>query len=501
MQKIANRRSSFLFFLVSLLLVNPLKLWLLPSSFAWAEHEQFVEQEVTINTFNPGCGLELTALHHEVGGRHWYKGVIGIAYKRFHWSDLQPDENSLNLTTLREFIKRWSSAGYRVAFGVMSCSMRRQSTPEWVFDTGVPYVVRQIKEKRTGAKKLIKNPIFWNEHYISLQTKFIRRLGRALEGGEGIEHIDIRALGTWGEMHLIGYTRNELARFGFSGKVYAECYKRIIDEFTKAFPKTILLLPLGNLYEVMLPYSDLALYAVENGVGFRFDGLSRYRVYRGQIIAQRIFQKYGTNDNPLGKSAPCLYEFASKLSDPRVIEKCLQNAIQDNVSYVHLNLGRLDALPLRVQEFIKVVSRKIGYRFVISKVSVGDSLGKGLDGFRLWITLGNIGSSWCPFDSQLYIVLLDKLGRKIEDTRMRIHTARWAPSDFHRISLKMKGFADCRSTSYEIIIGMKVYLRCNYLVPVGISWRQSPQGIDSVVRMKLQVDKKDNACRLLIKRF
>ncbi|MHC4398959.1 MAG: hypothetical protein ACYTG0_04695 [Planctomycetota bacterium] len=221
---------------------------------------------------NPGMGLYL-----QCGGRFqpipedaWYLKIANIAYYRPCWSDVEPEEGADPEAYFSPLFDYWvDKLGGRIAFRVMAesvSSRHRYTTPEWVFDKGVPSVLHR---NRYGDEQL--SPVFWSEAYMDASCRFIERMGRHLDGRPGLEFVDIGLIGEWGEMHLGLHIPNrwngeQLHRTGFSHAKYVAAYRRIIGAFAKAFPNTQVFLNVGH-------HREINEYAAIRGIHFRQDGL------------------------------------------------------------------------------------------------------------------------------------------------------------------------------------------------------------------------------------
>ncbi|MDY0167363.1 MAG: hypothetical protein RBS80_12515 [Thermoguttaceae bacterium] len=188
-----------------------------PPALEWVETTPQSSDEIL---FNPGMGLYLQHPPLDAEPDEWFMQAADIAYYRLHWADVNPEEG---VYTFDEYFGPlfdfWvKQRGKRVAFGVMSQSMhgrRKYVTPQWVFDAGVPgvrhtglYVDEQI------------NPVFWDDRYLDLMDKLIEKLGEHLDGKEGLEFVDMRSIGEWGELHLQRWTQEQLDATGFTHTKY-----------------------------------------------------------------------------------------------------------------------------------------------------------------------------------------------------------------------------------------------------------------------------------------
>lgn len=155
--------------------------------------------------FNPGMGLYLaggSGLRYQPPADAWALALCDTVYFRPDWNELESEGPGTGFQAyFGPIFDFWvKQRGKRVAFRVMSESMHSRSkyvTPAWVFDQGVPGVVHRGLR---GQEQL--DPVFWDDRYLDAHCQFIQRLGKYLDGREGLEFVDIGGIGEWGEMHL-----------------------------------------------------------------------------------------------------------------------------------------------------------------------------------------------------------------------------------------------------------------------------------------------------------
>ncbi len=309
---------------------------------------------------NPHLGL------YAMGGANfvppvdpWFNKTIDIAYIRDDWFKLNPEEGVYKFDDyfgplFDAWVKR---AGKRLAFRFMSESMHSNTkyvSPKWIFDKGVP----GVKHVGIYTPEQI-DPVFWDNRYLNIQCDFIKRLGKYLDGRPGLEFIDIGCIGEWGEMHLMRWTPQQLEETGFSETKYAQAYRRVIDAFAAAFPHTRVFLNIGG-------HDHLSIddYAAIHGVGFRQDGLMPDGA--SYNCGEWLYKPYSR------RGTVCNFEFYDGY-DGMVkkgwdLGKTIDKAIAAPISYLNTNLGDLTMAPQIVKNELQRIAKKIGYRFVVTKV-------------------------------------------------------------------------------------------------------------------------------------
>ena len=312
--------------------------------------------------FNPGMGLYLQHPPLDAKPDEWFMKVADIAYYRLHWVDLNPEKG---VYTFDEYFGPkfdfWvKQRGKRVAFGVMSQSMhgrRKYVTPKWVFDSGVPGVTHRGLD---GKDQI--NPVFWDERYLDLQCAFIARLGKYLDGRPGFEFIDLRCIGEWGELHLARWTPEQLEATGFSHTKYVLAYRRMIDAFAKAFPRSRVFLNVGGH-----KHHTINDYAALKGLHFRQDGLKPGGA--SYNCGEWLYKPYAR------RGVICNFEFhssyAGSLKKGWSPEESIQSGLTAPISYMNMNWfggASVRKAPEQGRRLLTDAARKVGYRFVVTKV-------------------------------------------------------------------------------------------------------------------------------------
>ncbi len=345
--------------IVTIMLLAPL-LW------AWGqqavpEFVEFTPPESDEVLFNPGMGLYLQYPPMDARPEEWFMRLCDIAYYRLDWADVNPQED---VYTFEEYFAPkfdfWvRQHGKRVAFRVMCQNMhsRGQPTPLWVFARGVPSVTHIALD---GHEQ--KNPVFWDERYLDIHCAFIRKLGEYLDGRPGLEFVDIGSIGEWGEMHLARWTPQQLAETGYSEAKYIAAYRRVIDEFVRAFPRTRLFLNAGGKNHLTI--ND---YAARRGVHFRQDGLTPTGA--SYDVGEWLYKPYAQ------RGVICNFEFHSSYEEMQRkgwdVRTTIEKGLSAPISYLNTNLfggAGYRRAPVEVQEMLREAGRRIGFRFALKSL-------------------------------------------------------------------------------------------------------------------------------------
>ena len=357
----------------------------------------------------------------------WYTPLLNVGYFRDDWSTLEPDaEGTYKFDAyfgplFDLWVKKW---GKRVAFRFMSENMHSRQkyvTPRWVFDKGVPGVTHRgiyVPEQT--------DPVFWDERYLVTQERFIADLGRYLDGRPGLEFIDIGSIGEWGEMHLARWTPQQLRDTGYSEAKYVGAYRRLIDAFARAFPHTRVFLNVGD-------YATINDYAALRGLHFRQDGLTPSGP--SADVGRRFYREYAR------RGVQCNYELYAGYDEMKQkgwgVRETFDKGLEDPISYLHVNLMGYAALgraPAEVRAAVTDAARRIGYRFVLTRLGCPRTLraGPGVRGrLLLETTWKNAGVAPCYESYALQWSLVNARGEDVAVhlTYPKTPTTRWWPGE------------------------------------------------------------------------
>ena len=396
---------------------------------AFLPMQQVIPTPSSAPLVNPGMGLYLygTLNANDLPADAWFSSLVQIGYFREDWSVLEPeaqgkhrfDEYFAPIFDL--WVNRWHR---RVAFRFMSENMhsrRKYVTPKWVFDQGVPSVTL----KGLYTKEQI-DPVFWDDRYLAVQERFIADLGKHLDGRPGLEFIDIGSIGEWGEMHLARWTPEMLQQTGFSLARYIAAYRRLIDAFARAFPRTRVFLNVGD-------YEAINDYAAIKGLHFRQDGLTPSGP--SADVGKRFYRSYAL------RGVVCNYELHSGYDEMKKkgwgVRETLAKGLEDPISYLHINLmsyRQLAKAPEEVKEAVTDAARRVGFRFVLTELRCNKTLRlSGDTPARLLVehTWKNEGVAPCYASYALRWTLTDPQGRSAAE--QLVYPARpttvWGPGE------------------------------------------------------------------------
>lgn len=405
---------------------------------------------------NPGMGLYLFGTTNEADftPNDWLWDIMHIGYFREDWAAAQPDSDSEDdlkkyLDPLFDlWVKKWNK---RLSFRFMSQnkhSKRQYPTPKWVFDKGVP----SVKQSGIYTKEQLI-PVFWDDTYLALQEKFVVQLGRCMDGRAGLEFIDIGGIGQWGEMHLSGWTPEQLEATGFTETRYFNAYRRLMNAYARAFPRTSVFLNVGDK-------DPINHYAVTRGIHLRQDGVTPDGPSAN--VGERLFKPYNRQRIICNYELFCgLAEMKTRGWDPA---KNVYRGIQDPISYYHVYLLGYDGFRKagpEIKEIMYNTARKLGFRFELSSLKCSKTLnvypGKQTAS-RLLIehTWKNTGCAPCYESYALRWTLRDGTGKTVaEDVSYpREPTTQWWPETNVTLRSVIRVPPELPAGDYQLAVAM-----------------------------------------------
>ncbi len=401
--------------------------------------------------FNPRMGLYMQYPPLELPSDHWMMRIADIAYYRLDWAEVNPEEGVYRFDEYFEpRFEKWVRREHkRVAFRVMSSNMhsrREYVTPKWVFDQGVPSVTHQSVY---GGPQT--DPVFWDKRYLDIQCRFIAALGEYLAGRDGLEFLDIGAIGEWGEMHLSRWTPEQLAATGYTHTRYVEAYRRIIDAYADAFPRTPVFLNVGGRNNLTI--DD---YAAARGLHFRQDGLKPDGA--SYNCGDWLYKMY----EPRG--VLCNFEFFSgyrgMVRKGWDLKQTIDAGLSAPISYLNTNLGTFgENVPDIVKAELTRAGRHLGYRLMPVRIRHPRKLTVYADmpaRFEVSCTWRNDGIARPTLSFAEEWAVADVAGKVLTRTRSYppIPTTLWAPGKEFETSVTLAIPAGLADGEYHLLASL-----------------------------------------------
>lgn len=341
-----------------------------------------------------------------------------IAYLRFYWKDIEPEDGSIQFTKFDEMLATARKNGQRIAFRIMPDAPSQTGIPEWLINKGIAGVRYSSSEGNN-----IFMPDFGDSTYRYYAARLLTALGLRYNGHADLDHVDIGMVGHWGEWHV-----SIAAAYGATLPSLA-IRKEYIDMYVDNFSLTPVIMLLGDVDE----NSATALsYAISRGCGWRADSWGDMRSgwnhminhYPGRIIAGNATEAW--------KTAPVALETWGTPSDwwwlwGGRLDEILQFAIDNHVSILN---AKSSTFPIFWLDAISVFTGKIGYRLSLKASSFPDSVSPAST-VPIEMTWSNIGNAPLYRAYDLKVRLYSSSYKTIFPLNVNVRA--WLPGD-HNVS-------------------------------------------------------------------
>lgn len=228
---------------------------------AWARQagNYIVEPEATDEVLvNPGMGFETFHSFNGDERNRWAENYpeCSIAYFRFYWSKLEPQEGRYNFELIDSLLEKAQERGQDLALRFMPTSSAdlTAGTPKWYMEKAKGYWYK--KYNRDGWAPDHNDPYF-----LARQEELVSAFGERYNGHQNIIRMDIGSVGFWGEWHM-SHTEPAVPM------ISEENAFKIIDMYLTHWNH----IPLSML----IGYVPGLRYAVSKGTGWRADSLGDY---------------------------------------------------------------------------------------------------------------------------------------------------------------------------------------------------------------------------------
>ena len=270
---------------------------------AWARQADnyIFEPEATDEVLvNPGMGFET---FHSFNEDQRYRRAenypeCSIAYFRFYWDKLEPQEGNYNFELIDLLLENARQNGQDLALRFMPTSAADPyvGTPKWYIAKAKGYWYK--KNNREGWAPEHNDPYF-----LAKQEELLSAFGERYNGHQNVIRMDIGSVGFWGEWHM-SHTEPEVPMINEENAV------KIIDMYLKYWDETPLSMPIG--------YVPGLRYAVSKAAGWRADSLGDYGHFSDTWC--HMFNCYPQNleqaeASEAGKNGPVAFEPPGTMHD------------------------------------------------------------------------------------------------------------------------------------------------------------------------------------------
>lgn len=379
-------------------------------------------QETDAVLVNPGMGF---TTHQSFNG-----GVPGypestIAYFRWYWEELEPQERDYNWAMVDSVLAGARAHGQRLATRIMPAN-GREGVPEWYKKTGAKGF-KYIAESTQQAGKTTTSwmPDFSDPLYAKYMGRLVLEFARRYDGHPDIDHIDIGSYGHWGEWHLSFVKEKENYPFAIK--------KMIIDWYLDNFKKTPLV--------ICEDAEDGLEYATQNGAGWRADCMGDYGPPNNWNLMTRYLQlpDMYPSVGEAWKTRPVAFEscgtMESWLQAGRDIEYIYSACLELHTSVLN---NKSTPIPPEWWPATEKFLKRMGYRLVPRLIRHEKWLSPG-DTLHFEMEFDNIGVA-PPYRAYIPVVELRKAGRGNEKILVSValdwDVTRWLPGR-HRETAKI----------------------------------------------------------------
>jgi hypothetical protein len=307
-------------------------------------------------------------------------GQVEKARGQYHW-DIPQIKGVADLAAQNQ--RRW-------AIRIMpSFQGHKQPIPAWLLESGVKLHAPDPKWLAHFQQRDLYEPEWWHPLYQEAHAEFVKAYGKRFDGESGLEFIDMRYYGFWGEGHRFGATQTWPAAVN-----KRELMKRFIDMYVTAFRKTPLVVQTARDHEEPYPEGTAIDYALSKGCWMRRDGFGGYLDQQESRLIKNHWQKH-----PLVAENGAAYaDYLAGKIPGWTIDRIIEEMLAHHISYFPMGWGLRDwrALVQKRPDLVKQASLRIGYRLIVAQASWPETVKAG-DSFRVKTVWRNRGVACCPF--------------------------------------------------------------------------------------------------------
>jgi hypothetical protein len=373
----------------------------------------YAPQEIDEVLVNPGMGF---TTHQSFNGDVPGYPESSIAYFRWYWEELEPQEGKFNWKMVDSVLARAKEHGQRLATRIMPAN-GREGVPDWYKKMGAKGY-EYVAESTQHAGKT--TPSWMPDHadplYIKYMGRLVKEFAKRYDGNPDIDHIDIGSYGHWGEWHLSFVKEKQSYPF--------ELKKTIIDWYLDNFKKTPLV--------ICEDAEDGLEYATQNGSGWRADCMGDYGPPNNWNLMTRYLKlpEMYPSVGEAWKTRPVAFETCSTMESwfqaDRDIEFIYSVCLELHTSVLN---NKSTPIPPEWWPATDKFLKRMGYRLVPRLIRHEKWLSPG-DTMNFEMELDNIGVA-PPYRSYIPVIEIRKAGRGqktiLVSRKMNWDVTKWLP--------------------------------------------------------------------------
>ena len=373
----------------------------------------YAPQEIDEVLVNPGMGF---TTHQSFNGDVPGYPESSIAYFRWYWEELEPQEGKFNWKMVDSVLARAKEHGQRLATRIMPAN-GREGVPDWYKKMGAKGY-EYVAESTQHAGKT--TPSWMPDHadplYIKYMGRLVKEFAKRYDGNPDIDHIDIGSYGHWGEWHLSFVKEKQSYPF--------ELKKTIIDWYLDNFKKTPLV--------ICEDAEDGLEYATQNGSGWRADCMGDYGPPNNWNLMTRYLKlpEMYPSVGEAWKTRPVAFETCGTMESwfqaDRDIEFIYCVCLELHTSVLN---NKSTPIPPEWWPATDKFLKRMGYRLVPRLIRHEKWLSPG-DTMHFEMELDNIGVA-PPYRSYIPVIEIRKAGRGqktiLVSRKMNWDVTKWLP--------------------------------------------------------------------------
>lgn len=398
---------------------------------------------------NPGNGV--ASFHGGFGdslGPAQYPDT-GIEYRRYYWSELEPEEGQFNIALVDEAFaaaaRHHPAMNVGLRFMILDGPESGSKIPQWLIDKG-------IKGDWTTDHKTFA-PDLNDPTFIRYAQRLLNTFGARYGKNPELATLDIGIVGAWGEWHNSNFPNLKPLHERYT----TEQLNRYVDMHFTAFPDTP---------KIMLISGEGSLvYAAKKGAGWRADCWGDWRNFgpdwnhMRDDYPQRIeaAQSSWSGFNQIWRKAPVSFEICGHMAQWLSVQRYTREEVQATFDWAlaqhasTINLKSTD-VPKVYRDIVDKALVKMGYRFRVVSLTHPASVRAG-QSLALNSSWSNDGVAPVYLRYTLAWRLQDKRGQTVAQGSAGDDIRQWLPGS-QRSGYQLATPGNLAAGQYHLDVGL-----------------------------------------------